>query len=426
MILCTHCQAKNSIDSAFCKSCGREVSELDREQARQENSKLIAEGYSLLAEGRTEEAELVARAGIEADARAAGAHSLLGMCYERQDDIVSALECYERVVELNPDSSLDKIKVTQLRNVLARRADAEEPVSRKTALAGAMACVVLVGAIGAITALLAQPVGAQAAEKKDSQRPNLVADNAQAFAQLPNEYKNAPQGGQYNPQTQDPNQENPVNNSGLTGNVGNGGNGGNGGYRGNDQGGGGSKSYSNPGSTYSPPTNSGLPLVNEDPGEGYKPVTLDVVPRPEKTAPQTPPTNTLTGGEDPDPVEQKVKKPTGSITITQIGNGNGSPKNDPKEDGTSLKALVRTADQQLLTGNYDSAARSLEQAKSRGGDDGSLSKKLALCYDKLGKRTEAIQAYRDAKRQLESKAASDPVAKSRLESVNQALKNLGG
>lgn len=431
MIVCTHCQAKNSVDSAFCKSCGREVLEADREIARAENAKLIAEGYTLLADGRTEEAELVARAGIEADSKAGAAYSLLGMCFERRDDIVSALECYETVVELNPDSSLDKIKVTQLRNVLSRRSD-EEPVSnRKGALIAAFSCVVLVGAIGALAAVLTRPVDAQAITKDE--KPKMVADSGQGFGQIPNEYTNVPQGKQFDVQQNgqgqiqgDPNQTQNQQGQGQT-----------------------APNYNTPNSNRNfPPIpnnanngNGGLSNVDnrQNPSEGYEPVQIGIVPREQE--PTKPPENvSKPAQDDPGPSNNTTAnqtpptKPSGSISITPANGGVRPPNGggqiideDPKtSNGNGLKALVRTANEQMLTNNYEGAARSLEQAKSRGGDNGSLNKKLALCYEKMGKRNDAIQSYRNAKKHLESSAGNDPTAKSQLESVNQALKNLGG
>lgn len=432
MIVCTHCQAKNSIDSAFCKSCGREVVEADREVARQANAKLIAEGYTLLAEGRTEEAELVARACIEADDKAAGAYSLLGMCYERADDIVAALDCYEKVVDLNPESALDKIKVTQLRNVLHRRVEAEPEPNRKVALAGALACVILVGAIGAITAVLTRPTEAKALAK--TQQPNLVADNSQGFGQIPNQIKDVPQGEQYNPQV-DPNsqaQGQPQNQAGSQ-NAGNT-------YQGNRSTTNFPPIRTNPGGTGQLSNVDPNAEQNTDPGAGFVPAVPDLnIERREEPKPQNPPTGNQTQApnpDDPKPENQKpiqASKPNGSIQITPSGNkaktngaGGASIEDDPKTSGNGLQVLVRTANQQFITGNFDGAARSYEQARRNGGDNGSISKKLAQCYERLGKKGEAIQEYRAAKRQLESKASTDPAAKSQLETVNQALKNLGG
>lgn len=442
MIVCTHCQAKNSVDSAFCKSCGREVLEADRETAREENSKLIAEGYSLLAEGRTEEAELVARAGIEADERAAAAYSLLGMCHERRDDIVAALECYERVVELNPESSLDKIKVTQLRNVLARRVDAEPAPSRRNAFVAAISAVVLVGAIGALAAILTQPTEAKAATKTEP--TGGIINNQQGFGDIPDGATKVPQGTQLqNPQI-DPNQQannaaqgnaNPPNN------------------------GGGNNGYNPPRNNYNLGSgNAGdgrLAAVDNNTNQSnpFEPVRPDlgVQPREEpkplgdNNTSAAPPNNggntsNSGAGDDPGPINgggntggsSAGSKSTGSIMITPSkGNGQGNggggqiiPDESRESNGNGLKALVRTANQQMLTGNYDGAARSLEQARSRGGDNGSVNKKLAQCYERMGKKSDAIQLYRSAKKHLES--SNDPAAKSQLDVVNQALKNLGG
>ncbi len=440
MIVCTHCQAKNSLDSLFCKSCGREVTEADREQAREANAKLIAEGYSLLAEGRTEEAELVARAGIEADPKAGGAYSLLGMCFERKDDIVAALECYETVVELNPDSALDKIKVTQMRNVLARRSEPEAEPNRKVAVFAAAAAVLLVGVTGAIVAVMSRDGATN--EKllvQNGTNPTIVAQNpGKAFDEVPGELKNLnpdinagtqqqQQQTQTNPQTDPGNGQSQDN--GQRPNPG----------RGSDS----TQRY-----TFPPRSgeNRGLPEVGEgrESDEQIPPVTLDLEPR-RGTDPGTVnqnPTGRQSDQNDPAPVgggggqtgpAAEPKKP-GQITITPHGGnrnaGAGGGQfidDDPqstRNNGNGLKAVVKSAREQMQVGSYDSAARAFERARQMGGDNGSVSKNLAICYEKIGKRNDAIQAYRSAKKHLES--SNDPAAKSQLDTVNQALKNLGG
>lgn len=443
MIVCTHCQAKNSLDSLFCKSCGREVTEADREKAREANSKLIAEGYTLLAEGRTEEAELVARAAIEADPKAGGAYSLLGMCFERKDDIVAALECYEQVVELNPDSALDKIKVTQMRNVLARRSEPEEEPNRKVAVLAAAAAVLLVGVSGALFAIMSGDKGATKDPIVSNQNPTTVADRQQAFGNIPDDLRNA----QANVQNVDPNANANPGNGQVQPPQGNE----------NAQGGGNENGVrSNPGYRLNPPSSGrgSLPNIGGNETEQVPPVTLDVDPRlndpgvvgnpgnsgnanngggGQVTTPTRPDENDPVPVGGPSNTTEPKEKKNGSISITPHGgsrsNGGGGAfiDDDPKStrgDANGLKAVMRAAREQMQVGSYDSAARALERAKQMGGDNGSVSKNLALCYEKLGKKNDAIQAYRAAKRHLES--SSDPAAKSQLDTVNQALKNLGG
>lgn len=440
MIVCTHCQAKNSLDSLFCKSCGREVTETDREQAREANAKLIAEGYSLLAEGRTEEAELVARAGIEADPKAGGAYSLLGMCFERKDDIVAALECYETVVELNPDSALDKIKVTQMRNVLARRSEPEAEPNRKVAVFAATAAVLLVGVTGAIVAVMSRDGAAN--EKtlvQNGTNPTTVAQNqGKAFDEVPGELKNlnpdinAGTQAQQQQQAQTPPQNDPGNGQAQDNGQRSTPN------RGTDN----TQRYTFPNR---PSGGNSLPPVDEnrESDEQIPPVILDLKPRPGPdpgTQPQNPPTNP--DQNDPPPVgggggtqtgPAAEPKRAGQITITphnNRGSGAGGGQfidDDPqstRNNGNGLKAVVKSAREQMQVGSYDSAARAFERARQMGGDNGSVSKNLAICYEKIGKRNDAIQAYRSAKKHLES--SKDPAAKSQLDTVNQALKNLGG
>ncbi len=112
-------------------------------------------------------------------------------------------------------------------------------------------------------------------------------------------------------------------------------------------------------------------------------------------------------------------------TSKSNGGGGASLNDDNDSNGNGLKALTSAANDQMLVGRYDGAAKSYERAIQRGGDRGKLGQKLGICYERMGKKSDAIAAYREAKRHLESKS-SDPKAKSQLDAVNQALKNLGG
>src|SRR5689334_20050982 len=118
MVSCQQCKTPNSLDSAFCKKCGATLSQEDISIAADKLVAMIADGNKLFAEGRTDDAMMVAETAVASNPSSAAALSLKGMCYERKGQLAEALECFERVVELNPDSTLDKLKVNDLKNMM--------------------------------------------------------------------------------------------------------------------------------------------------------------------------------------------------------------------------------------------------------------------------------------------------------------------
>lgn len=412
---CTHCKTNNTLDSLFCKSCGREISEQMRELARDENMKLLSRGYELLSLGRNEEAELIAKSVIEIDPNAAGAYSLLGMFYEREGEMVLALEAYERVVELNPDSALDKIKVTQVRNVITRLAQEPAPVNRKRALVGAACAILVVACTGAAIAIANSPkdnAGTKVASNGSGVLLNESFNGAPKAAAgtggtLPTEQQSDP-----NAEQRDPNGNRIMDPPNTRNN----------------------QTYSGP--RVDPNPNIGLPQVgSEEPkplDRDFRPVTIAPPSNPPTQDKQEDPPpdldNTSKTTTEPDPRDQYK-----GITITSskkqptsTGSGGAFIDPDPDKGGNGLTAVVKSANDQMMARKFDSAAKSLERAIQMGGDRGKLNQKLGICYEQSGKKSEAISAYRSAKSHLESKAATDPKAKSQLDSINQALKNLGG
>jgi len=155
MVTCTHCETPNSLDSRFCKHCGNELPAETVRDAKSDLGRTVAQGYVLFNEGKISEALQVAELGIRQDPTLSTALSLKGMCHERMDQLGEALECYEQVVDLNPDSALDRLKVNQLRNLIATRSAAiemgpAEPNRKVNLMIGALATVFILG-VGAVT-----------------------------------------------------------------------------------------------------------------------------------------------------------------------------------------------------------------------------------------------------------------------------------
>jgi tetratricopeptide (TPR) repeat protein len=408
MIACKHCETENSLDSTFCKSCGLEIPSEDREAIRGELQKLVTEGYALLGQNRTEEAALVAQKVLEDLPNSADALSLLGMCHERNDDLLAALQCYERVVELNPDSALDKIKVQSLRNALSRHLKEDRKPNRTIALIGAAAAIIVVASIGGIIAtLVARPADATVA---NLDRP-IMGDGA-PFA--------APPSAKTNPTNEATTTNPPVGQSDV-------------------------QPIQSPGtsSISVPPlgrAGTTLPPVGSigtrrDQGEAPinpLPSGIEVVPSGSGTAPRTNPDDPQPeGGTTPTtPPVQPKEDPNKGIEIT-IHKGQQRPVggSEPIQDNPTggLAGLMKSAQEQYLLGQYAKAAATYEAALRAGGDAGRVNQRIGQCYERIGKTAEAIAAYTRAEAALQaSVSAGRTSAKATLDAVRSALRNLRG
>jgi len=150
MVACPKCALNNTIDSAFCRKCGYALPQ-DLVAEEQEKLKdLVNKGMTAFNDGNTDEAMGIAEHAVMANPAYPDGHALKGMVHERRSEYAQALDCFETVVALNPDSTIDKIKLNQLRNAFAQRT-AEPKVDRKGAMMAAAAAILLVSSVGAIT-----------------------------------------------------------------------------------------------------------------------------------------------------------------------------------------------------------------------------------------------------------------------------------
>lgn len=430
MIACKVCQTHNGIDAKFCKSCGQALPEDAIQEALQRHEQMIAEGYTLFNAGRTEDAILVATAAVEENSNSVNALSLLGMCYERTGQFAEALECFEKVLGQNPDSALDRMKVTQLRHSLTSHIAADHSRHRNVALLCACGAVVLLCLGGVVYAL-----------SLGDHKTEIVASNAPA-------------------KTSD---------SGELG------------------------FQKGSGSFQVTPTSSGAPVTqqtsNQSDGAGSASADKSNTPQ---TVPQTQsntvaPTDKQTKDDIGDPVDTKgivppitvqwPGAPVGQATQTQdhataqandpqptpdsnrpdpqktAANGNAATDPAPAPDngvvdikvsqpaGTAdssqassspnmLQALMKTGRDQFLLGHFDASSRSYESALRAGGDAATINQRLGMCYEKLGKADAAIAAYSRAatafQGELSSGQGDSKRLKSGLDSCKQAIKLLKG
>jgi tetratricopeptide (TPR) repeat protein len=421
MIECLSCQTSNSIDSQFCKGCGKALAQDLIGVALVEHEAFVAEGQKALAEGRIDEALLIAHSAVEQNPDSVPALSLRGVVYERQGRIVEALEAFERVVILNPNSSLDKIKVQQLRNSLSAQVLYTAQPDRSRAFIGAAAAVLLVVGAGAIFAVYVQRANVQLSDDahglamRSGQPENGLINPDKASKPNPNSESGAG--------TSTADDSNKMKNPGDVGAIKN-----------NVEGG-----VTNRGSGL--PNGSGISLPPVGPGVG------EIRPYPVGEPPTGINGGTATtnpNGNDPDPT---IENPNGSKAtapieknsqddpgVIEIKTSQKSPSNKSGgtdiDQGMSSKALSEAARTQFGTQKYDQAARSYERLLSMGGDPATVNQRLGQCYTNLGQTANAASAYKRAISAIEDRkknSTGDTAYLDKLlESCRRALKVLGG
>ncbi|MCC7230682.1 MAG: tetratricopeptide repeat protein [Fimbriimonadaceae bacterium] len=420
MVSCRQCNTHNSLDSAFCKHCGATLSPEDIEIATEKLAMMIADGNKLFADGRTEDAMMVAETAVATNPTSASAISLKGMCYERRGQIAEALECFEKGVELNPSSALDKIKVNDLRNMLvAEKFEVREKPNRRIAVVGALAAVVLVSAVGALVAKANAP-------KAELDKSKLLASNEPA-PELRTFGEIMPKTGTQAPSTDGGATQNQPNAEPGTNNV---------------DGNGPPSSGAGRREDIRLPNYSGGRIPRPEEGVGGTFQNTEV--RPLDPGVRGPIGGGNTGnGEgnggksttDPDPTELKnnnvgedpktePKNDPGIIEIDVVGkNGSKSGGNaaSPANSGNGRQALIASARSMFQQGNYTGAANSYERALRMGADSASTNQRLGQCYAHLGRTGDAIAAYTRAANAFEQSGNAQA-----RDACLQAITVLGG
>lgn len=375
MLACKHCSTPNSLDSTFCKKCGTAVPADQKREAAVQLEGLVEEGLVALNGGRTAEALAIADAAIATDPTHLAALHLKSAVHERRGEIADALESAERIVELNPDSELDRIKRNGLRSLLLSASTPVRP-DRRIAFAAAAAAMVLVACAGVLVAR------GGSKENATTVATNVPASNAPVLEQ--------PVIASVTPAVQAPTQ-NPaiptaaspqVDTQILTP---------------DDR-----RSSELPRPIGSGTNTSVRPMPVELPNGGLPPVDETPTPTPVPTPTQPKPKPPVSNGEDPDPSVLKPvsgDKPQEDPGQISISLSKGSPKRsggsqtmpETRTNGTPAYAQVGT--ERFGLGDYAGAATNLEKAVAGGGDAVQLNLRLAQAYSHLGRSGDAASAY---------------------------------
>jgi tetratricopeptide (TPR) repeat protein len=407
------------------------------QEAKEKVDAWLAEGNIALADGRVEEAMAIADSALESNPLSIEGLALKSMCCERLGKVAEALLYAEKVVELNPDSELDKIRRNNLRSNLGSVLQVTDKVDRRIALTAAIAAAVtfLAAGIG-----IAHNYRSQADKVAQNDAPPTTVERPATFGG-----QNQP--GSSNLYALNPNGQQPVN-PGLS-----------------------PQPNSNPPAQRQtqdtddssdrpalPKYEGSLPNATSDGTMVINPITPLVGPssgiplsNPSESHPK------VDGSNDGDPapdVDTSASATTNSPAVASTTQANAVPANDdpgyieikvhqPAKtlvggtepiggsiDRNGVEALARTGTQQYLIGSYSAAATSFEKALKGGGDPISLNKYLGLTYAGLGRTSDAISAYERAISACQSAMTAGRGNKTRIQSVmdacEQAIKVLGG
>ncbi|MCU0317320.1 MAG: tetratricopeptide repeat protein [Fimbriimonadaceae bacterium] len=383
-VVCPSCQAKNTLDSRFCRSCGAVIPEDAFDAAARENLVLVEDGRKLLNEGRSDEAIALGNAVLDLEPEHVGALALVGDAYEKIERYDRSVEAYEKILELKPDSVLDKVRLTHLRKLATtQELESGKPRQVRQLFFASAACLVLVLSVGGIL-LLSSPKAAPAGL---AQNTALYEDTSGVTAfDAPAMVPTGPETViEASPQSQVPVQ--PVVPAPSSGVV-----------------------FTEPARGFSSPVRppqsrqngAGSPVPFSPPLDG-----VAVRPVPTNSASNTPESGSATGNTQ--------SNTTGGSTdpaMTTSGAGGQQKQSDPgvvdirpagspgvltaPEIDRSAEALVRKAREQAARGDFAGAAATYEEALRKGASKGSTNQRLAQAYEKLGRRQEAIAAYRRA------------------------------
>lgn len=379
MVACPKCVVNNTLDSAFCKKCGAILPISMIEEEQEKLKEIVTKGMESYQNGNLEEAMAIADHSILTNPSYGEAYALKGLVHERNRAYAEALDAYESVVALNPDSTIDKIKLNQLRNAFAQRQAGEPKADRKGAALisiGVAAACLAIGTIsyGVIQGSKETKSNAMANNSPVQQNPERLANRENTgqpgINVIPNKQNPAPNGevGALNTEANPP----------IDSRV-----------RSNNNGGRSSGGGFIPGPiTVDPPTG-------------------DINPRPDKTLP----TGRRDGGNGGEPEKQPQKPNIKSV---------------PDEGTIDPPVSSGTIDIQVISRGTGSGSKGTESPQS--GNSGKVLQRQGLAHQRSGKSAEARAAFQKAidafQKEIDSGKGDKDAAVAGINSSKQALKNI--
>lgn len=388
---CRYCNAENPADARFCKLCGQPLAaEATSRLSTAEVEETVQDGYRLLADGKPHEALYVAKAALAQAPDNLGGLALKGMALEALDDLPGAVACFERIVELNPSSTLDRIKLEQLHRRLYETPYEETTKEANwTAILAGFGATLVVIALGALLALNQK----EPTETIASAEPETTVATFQPIEQPPQQ---TPQ----QPQTNQPAQNEPPTSTGSA-------------IRPPSLGGG-NTPFSGP-IILTPDQVSGLPDVHAQGGGSNRNVGGEES-RGEPPVSSPPPSN---------PGDDNVISPPARDPVIQIkpheGRGGGAGSGGSERESENI---YRIANEKMKAGDYRGAIADFQKSLSGSTRPALTHQLIARCYRALGEFDNAKRHFEQALRLYE--ASNAPGAQAGAEACRRELAALGG
>jgi tetratricopeptide (TPR) repeat protein len=142
-MFCTECGVRNPDSSKFCRDCGRKIVKVDEAselkpsrpsqalnieaplssaQASDRLRQLLDMAFWHSEAGHLNSALTACDAALKIDPESSSALSLMGCIFEKQGNDEKAIEAFEKIVSINPDSAADVEKLEHLRRGIRNRA----------------------------------------------------------------------------------------------------------------------------------------------------------------------------------------------------------------------------------------------------------------------------------------------------------------
>lgn len=431
-MFCTACGTKNPADANFCKRCGQKIEKTETPAITEEEfalpkgtderfNELLLLAFQKNEAGDIDEALRACREALELRPTSTDAHSLMSTLYEKKGDVAKAIAEREKVLELNPGSIADREKLDLLRDgtlqIKPRKITTVRRTSRAVlfdtpagAAVAAVAVTLLVFLVGA-WAVMARGSGKPPTTAVSPPRPSLpvspgvTAPNLGAYSQnagagapgAPSNVASTPSMGAYTPWNSPPASQMPSAQPGADAAR---------------------RPAPDQDARGMVPRNSVFPLQvappaaaplerEARPNGSAQPDNNNTFYLPDETPPARPPEPTTGTGNNTGAAPSRPGPGRIEITVSPDSPGGktdargaASPpdsKSDPHAPTMESRARRAGAQQYQLQGNYRNAVKEYLKALDGAGDDAaSIHQQLALCYQRLDEKENAIAHYQQA------------------------------
>lgn len=356
---CSNCEIDNSVDSLFCKHCGRRlIVRRPNHEPQLDFEKLINDGYDAVHAGRAGEALLAVEGILRTDPLNTSALALKALVHERNGEIDSAIDTYEQLVALNPESTQDRRRLMELRS----RKSHDPEAKRSTAspflpaiITGGALLVVLLAFMFLVIRNASATKAAGSDEPSATGKPPVVASNGGTSIQNP-AY------GGYSPPATYPQPVRPPTNTAVP-------------------------NGDEPTNVLVPPLNGSNLYVKDPPKEDAGTAENKTSDSAGDGSVVMPDPNAGT-----DKPKDNEKKSIIDIKVTKGGGGGGSAV-APDQASANYFKIGRAEQQQ---GNYRAAISAYQKALAGPAYKGAIHQAIAICHYRLGDRSAAATSYQQA------------------------------